>query len=501
MCLFNLNLYRKRFLYIITRVSVKIRTIYYKKYLLNIGPNYYQYNMQRHMGPQRKICFAPEKSMYFHINGVVTPCSRNRSHVLGKFPEITLKDIWQSGEIKELNQKLKKNDFSLGCFYCENSIVNGNFASVKAQTYDHIPKNKRYPAMIDFALSSACNLNCIMCSNEYSTSFNSEQDRTLNKNVYDENFIKQLEEFIPHLYQARFFGGEPFLIPIYYTIWKRIVEINPVCKIIIQTNATILNDRIKKMIIKGNYIIDVSIDSFNKTTYEKIRQNANFDKVMQNVHYFAEHAKSKNNSLGIAVCPIKQNWEELPEIVLRCNELNAHVYFNPVWLPAECSLFFLSYSELQQIHAKLIGMQFPDISDVEKQNKYHFKCFLLQLNKWQQEKLEEEAIWKQLKIDKNEWPNIVLQDLQLILIQKTKLYLSEKKNASEHEISTQINKIISVLKRFNDSALFRETLLRLIEIPSEAFSYDVLNELTYRDPDSLEEFINSFSGMIKRNFI
>jgi len=483
---------------VITKISLNFRKILFKNYLQNLGPGYYQYNLQRYSGPHRKICYAAEKSMYFNINGNLTACCRNRSYILGKYPENTVREFWESEKRKELRRTLKANDFSKGCFQCKNSVENGNFDSVQALVYDNIPTDKKHPTMLEFALSSKCNLNCIMCSDECSTSFLSEQGSSLEKGVYEDSFVNQLEEFIPHLDQVRFFGGEPFLIPIYYKIWERIVAINPDCKINVQTNATILNDRIKELLKKGNFIIGVSIDSFNKNTYETIRRNANFEKVMHNVEYFAEYAKLKNIHLGVAVCPMKQNWEELPEIVLKCDKLDANVYFNPVWHPTKCSLFFLSSSELQQIYKKLYEIKLPDMLDIEKKNKYHFDCFLFQLTKWQQEKLEEETIWKQLKIDKNEWPNIVLQDIQIVLIHKIKMYLTEKKNANEHEISIQINKIISVLKRFNDGPLLRETLLRLIEIPPEAFSYDILND---RDPDSLEEFINIFSDLIKRNLM
>jgi len=35
--------------------------------------------------------------------------------------------------------------------------------------------------------------------------------------AYDDAFVKQLK-IIPYLKEAKFYGGEPFLIPIYYDI-------------------------------------------------------------------------------------------------------------------------------------------------------------------------------------------------------------------------------------------------------------------------------------------
>ena len=44
------------------------------------------------------------------------------------------------------------------------------------------------------------------------------------KNHYDKDFVKQIREFLPFLREARFIGGEPFLINLYYDIWEAITE-------------------------------------------------------------------------------------------------------------------------------------------------------------------------------------------------------------------------------------------------------------------------------------
>ena len=58
------------------------------------------------------------------------------------------------------------------------------------------------------------------------------------ENPYDAAFVKQLEEFIPHLEEVKFYGGEPFLIEIYYEIWEKIMELNPKVRISVQTTIS-----------------------------------------------------------------------------------------------------------------------------------------------------------------------------------------------------------------------------------------------------------------------
>ena len=59
-------------------------------------------------------------------------------------------------------------------------------------------------------------------------------------------------------------GGEPFLIPFYLDLIDKIGELNKNCKIYIQTNGTILSDRIRKILNNNQISLSISIDSFNK---------------------------------------------------------------------------------------------------------------------------------------------------------------------------------------------------------------------------------------------
>ena len=61
--------------------------------------------------------------------------------------------------------------------------------------------------------------------------------------------------------------------------------------------------------------IVVSLDGVTRETYESIRRNASFERVMANLRYFSDYTRRRGTTLTAAVCPMTHNWQELPAIV------------------------------------------------------------------------------------------------------------------------------------------------------------------------------------------
>ena len=178
------------------------------------------YDESRINHPHESLCNAPFSNMYFGHDGNVTACCYNRTHELGTYPHQTVKEIWTSSKAEELRDLLSKNDLSSGCGSCEKLLLSKNFDAVIAKNYDLLPYSANYPTKLEFELDNTCNLECTMCFGEFSSSIRKNRE---NKppllSAYNDAFVDQLEEFIPNLHSTRFFGGEPFLIDIYYNIW------------------------------------------------------------------------------------------------------------------------------------------------------------------------------------------------------------------------------------------------------------------------------------------
>jgi len=366
--------------------TIQHSLIYEGKYILKGRPEggdqIRNYNRERPFGPQKFFCFAPFKSLYFGADGKVLSCCYNREYVLGNYPASSIKEIWNGSKIMKLKAAMKNNDLTLGCIACKDQFDDKNYHAILSINYDKIPFNKDFPTLMEFELSNICNLGCIMCDERFSTYIAAQKNLPAMKMPYDEVFVNQLEEFIPYLKEAKFLGGEPFLIPLYTDIWEKIIDLNPECRIIVQTNATILPDKARHLMEKGNFHFNVSIDSFRKTTYESIRINADFEKTMENFRTIYQYCMKRDRYMGIAVCPVKQNWRELPEIIRYGNELNIAVYFNRVWNPDECSLWNWDPVNLLMIYESLGKEVFSCSNDIQHKNVQHYNEFIGQIYAW-----------------------------------------------------------------------------------------------------------------------
>ena len=353
-----------------------------------------QYNALRESGDKSSFCFAPLRSMYFGFHGKALPCCENLTYDYGTYPENSLHEIWFGEKRRKFVDHVLNNDLSLGCSICSHYIKIKNFKGVKSRFYDNTPVANEYPSRIEFQLANTCNLECSMCDGWSSSLIRTNRDKLpAFVNPYDAEFVRQLEEFIPYLKQAHFVGGEPFVIKVFYEIWERILALNPSCLITVQTNATVLNDKVKNIMERGNFSVNVSLDSLKKETYEKIRKNATFEKTLSNIDWFIDYCKRKDSFFYFTPCPMQNNWGELPDLVRYANEKNVRIIFHTVLFPQFATLLAFSNRKLVRIHRKLSAVVFPESSVNEKFNKNSYDAMLYQLEFFYTDK-EKKKEWK-----------------------------------------------------------------------------------------------------------
>ena len=337
------------------------------------------YQESRPAGIGKAPCLAPSSSLYFSRDGSITACCYNRKFKLGQYPDDLPSKVWNSERRLELLKAFNTGKLVKGCEGCAELIEAGNVENVLAKNFDRyaefpfwslpgrllkaftkgIPpfwnqlkaegRRVKYgpglhfrvsekPKLLEFELSNICNLECAMCFGDFSSSIRKNRDHLPPlPEVYDSGFIEDLDHFLPHIWEAKFYGGEPFLIPIYFEIWDRIRKHNPNARIHITTNGTILNHKVRKVLEQLNVHLILSIDSFQIATYEPLRKNANFERVSAHIDYFDQVIKSKKRTMVISICPTIINAHEIPEIVNQCNQRDWHLHFNTVWWPEELS--------------------------------------------------------------------------------------------------------------------------------------------------------------------
>lgn len=352
------------------------------------------YQQTRPIGIGKAHCLAPSTSLYFSRDGCINTCCYNRKYALGHYPDQLPSEVWNSPKLMKLRQQFNAGQLVGGCEGCAEQIEAGNLENTLAKNFDRYAEfsiaqlparllkagirggsdfwnqlkveGRRvkyspntslrvspFPKLLEFELSNICNLECAMCFGEFSSSIRRNREQLPPfPELYDARFVKDINIFLPHIWEAKFYGGEPFLIPIYYELWDNIRALNPKARIHITSNGTILNQKVKSVLKDLNVQLILSIDSFEPETYEAIRKNADYSRVMDHLKYFDQVQKEKNRTITISICPTVLNAHEIPAMVERCNKEGWHLYFNTVWWPEELSLRKLPRKWLDELIAQ-----------------------------------------------------------------------------------------------------------------------------------------------------
>jgi radical SAM protein with 4Fe4S-binding SPASM domain len=353
-----------------------------------------EYNRTRAKKVRNTLCQAPFSNLYFSRNGDIISCCFNRDYVLGKYPDDSPDKIWKSKKIKQFRNALKHNKFEKGCEICSRELNNRNYHGVIARHFDFLVPNRKFPVMMEFELDNICNLECIMCEGQFSSSIRSNREKKAKfATPYDDRFTEYIKPFLRKAKLLRFGGGEPFLIPLYYDMWDYVIEKNKDCKIYIQTNGTIINQRIRKWLKTGRFEIGVSLDSLDKKRFETIRQNASLQQVLLNINEFISLIPTKPNrpALVISATVTNLNWQDVPSLIEYANKIHAQMVFNTVWTPIKYAIHNLSSNKLVEItdfyknyHIK------EEHTPVSKHNAKMFESLINQTEEWKEKADEKE---------------------------------------------------------------------------------------------------------------
>jgi wyosine [tRNA(Phe)-imidazoG37] synthetase (radical SAM superfamily) len=228
-----------------------------------------------------------------------------------------------------------------------------------------------------------------MCNGEFSSSIRKNREGLPEMEMaYDDAFVAQLSDFIRHASRFVFAGGEPFLIDLYYKIWSAIMDLNS-AEIHVVTNGTVLNNKVREVLERGSFHITHSMDSLVEDNFNRIRKNADFDRTMENRSYFMDYCKRKGTMYSMNVCPMQQNWEELPAMIEKCNADQVRLNLLSVFYPPHVSLGYLSKSQLENILVHYSTYSFVEDNEVAAHNVAQFTDLKARLRSWIADKNEQ----------------------------------------------------------------------------------------------------------------
>ncbi len=369
------------------------------------------------------LCNAPFSSIQICIDGTISPCcynTRSDRSMMDCYPEKSLSQIWDGEIFSSYRKYIRQNELPIACEICEKAIRNGEYDSVKINQYDCLKVSrfwKNKPRLIEMTLSNNCNLECIMCNGTLSSSIRTNREkRPPNKSIFGQEFREELSKFIPDLQEMVFAGGEPFLNPLYYDIWEDAIRLNPKCYLSVVTNGTILNDKIKSLLERGNFKINLSFDAMTKETYESIRVNAKFEETMANMKYFGDTLARQGKHLHIPICPLRANRFELPDLVRFCNDNKYSLNFGNVYGAEDVALYSMPITELREIKDFYSRQTFKKTSWSSKWNIMEFRELTKRIDQWiiakEKEKEEKENFLDNIDLGKDkieEYKNILLK--------------------------------------------------------------------------------------------
>jgi molybdenum cofactor biosynthesis enzyme MoaA len=261
-------------------------------------------------------CYAPFNHMRIRRNGEMHPCCFSTQKTRWKKDEVSLKDYW-FGELNQSYQEaLLENTLHNGCQKVCGARINSKIKP-PINEYDHNVGDDRlkhalslsYPRIFEFEISNLCNMACPMCMGELSSKHMLGRDKNLK--VYDPNtfdddenlqsLLEEFKEFVPHLDEIRFVGGEPFSHKALYKLCSMIAEINPSMRIQVCTNGSVFNKKVLKICNENNLKLTISVDTVVPEEYSQIRIGGNYEETYNNVKRFGERCKVTVNATLMSI--------------------------------------------------------------------------------------------------------------------------------------------------------------------------------------------------------
>lgn len=308
--------------------------------------------------PVGAACEAPFTTLHLDPHGVARICCENKLHHLGRIPQQSLTEIWAGAAVEQIRSAVTRHDLTLGCEGCASGIESGRRGSVRAGIYDHLAvddhRRPQRPIRLELELSNRCNLACVMCNGELSSTIRTKREaRAPLPSVYDDAFFVELASLIPTLHEVTFLGGEPFLGPEPLRVFDLLLDHGFAGACHVTTNGTVVNDRVRRLVEGLRIDIAVSVDGHRTETFERIRVGADHAAVLRNIAWFRQQAEARGTTMVVHYCLLRENWHELRPFLAWADDLDIGAHVIPVRHPLRFSLDMLDADALTAIAEQL----------------------------------------------------------------------------------------------------------------------------------------------------
>ena len=246
---------------------------------------------------KKYFCIAPWVHVAQNVGGRLKPCCRF-ADVNDYFEKSNYSDIngfFYGNDMENLRAKMLLNQPIDNCKKCYSQEDAGKF-SLRQELNSNFgyDTNEKHIKYLELGLSNACNLKCVSCASNYSTSWY-EDDKILVQEGFDRPIAK--EKFIvtnidydainlSKLEKVKLLGGEPFMEPRNLDFFRYLNKIKKLSnlELVVVTNGTIWpNEEWLEYLKKLSQLnITISIDGINEIA-EFCRYGTDWNKFDANV--------------------------------------------------------------------------------------------------------------------------------------------------------------------------------------------------------------------------
>jgi len=311
--------------------------------------NWDEHQEKRRIPESHKMvsCYAAFNHLRLNRWGAIHPCCFSDKRQDWKKGENSLKNYWFEGLNKQYQKSFLNNDLHPGCLICKNRVEANDLSPIIEydqnmgdDRLEHALNPNSWPKIVEFEISNLCNLECEMCHAGLSSKLYMGRDKDIIHtrpdvydlpNVYDNDenlnsLIEEFKEFIPHLREIRFVGGEPFAHKGMFKIAKVIADLNRNCSLQVCTNGTVYNKKVEEICKNNNLRLTISIDSVLEEEYKQIRIGAKYQDTYNNIQKLKGVLGSDKITVNATFMSV--NAENIDQFFLYAIENNFRTFVN-----------------------------------------------------------------------------------------------------------------------------------------------------------------------------
>ncbi len=242
----------------------------------------------------KAICPAPWVSLYVEPNGRVDNCCVGKNY-LGNVQENSVKEIVCGNTNQSVQQSMLNGIYPAGCSWCEkgsNSLQQRMFNIFPDRSEENYQLGTFKLQYLDTRWNNTCNLACVYCSPEYSSTWAQELNKPVRIEKQDKKLLLEyVIDNVETLKEVYLAGGEPLLMKENELLISALKEKNPSCHVLVNTNLTqIKNNSIFENLVSlknSNWLISVD-DSQER--FEYMRYPAKWNEFADNVQLLKSQA-------------------------------------------------------------------------------------------------------------------------------------------------------------------------------------------------------------------